>query len=210
MSEKDGFIDSLKHMVFEDEPEPQKPTPASSHAGAAAAPAMAASYSQPAMASAAVPDNDEAYRRILSKTDFDATEAGATVQKFLQPLANLPMDAALKFKTAVAQAKAQNGLTEEKIIAALDGLKATLRKEQDAFMLKAQQFAAREITGRSDRITEITAQITQLQQELSRLSTELVDAQGKAARAQGQFTAAMERRSSEIEQQKAQVSALLK
>src|SRR3954469_22374900 len=130
MSQKDGFIDSLKHMVFEDEPEQQKPTTASINASAATAATMAPIFSQ---TTASVPDNDEAYHRILSKTDFDATEAGATIQKFLQPLANLPMDAALKFKTAVAQAKAQNGLTEEKIISALDGLKATLRKEQDAF-----------------------------------------------------------------------------
>ena len=212
MSHKDGFIDSLKHMVFEDEPESQKPAlPAAPSAAAPApAPISAAPVNQPVFVAQSVADNDEVYRRILAKTDFDATEIGTTIQKFLQPLANLPMDSALKFKTAVAQAKAINGLTDDKILATFDDLKVALHKEQDAFSIKAQQFSQREISGRSARIGEITAQINQLQQELGQLSTELVDAQGKAAHAQGQFTAALERRGSEIEQQKAQYVALLK
>lgn len=210
MSHKDGFMDSLKHMVFEDEPEAEKKAAHSATPSAAAA--APAPISTPAVhvSIPSVADNDETYARLLAKTDFDATEIGATIQKFLAPLANLPMDANLKFKTAVAQAKAINGLSEDKILATFDSLKVALHKEQDAFATKAQQFAEREVNGRSARINEITSQIKQMQQELGQLSTELVEAQGKAARAQGQFTAALERRSSEIEQQKAQFAALLK
>jgi hypothetical protein len=212
MSNKDGFIDSLKHMVFEDEPESQKPVHSPTPSGAAPtlAPISSGTAPQPVFTGPRSSDDDEVYRRILAKTDFDSTDVGTNVQKFLQPLANLPMDAALKFKTAVAQAKAQNGLTEEKILAAFDNLKASLRREQDAFTAKAAQFSAAEITGRQNRITEISAQITKLQQELGQLSGELVEAQGRAAHAQGQFSAALERRSTEIEQQKAQYAALLK
>jgi hypothetical protein len=214
MSNKDGFIDSLKHMVFEDEPESAKAVPAPAPAAIIQTPVASAlapaAYSHSNYGPVEVSDNDEVYKRVLAKTAFEETEVGATIHKFLDPLAGLPMDAALKFKTAVAQAKAQNGLTEGEILATFDSLKAALEKEQDSFATKAQQFAGREITGRQDRINEITAQITQLQQELSQLSTELVDAQGKAARAQGQFNAAIERRAAEIEEQKLQYSALLK
>jgi hypothetical protein len=206
MTHKDGFMDNLKHLVFEDEPETQKPAHSSGPSGAPAkAPLSAEAVIQPTMT-----DNDEVYRRILAKTDFDSTEVGATIQKFLAPLQNLPMDAALRFKTALAQAKAINGLTEADFLATFDSLKATLQKEREAFSAKAQQFTEREINGRSARINEITSQINQLQQQLGQLSTELVEAQGKAARAQGQFSAASERRAGEIDQQKAQYAALLK
>ena len=212
MSHKDGFMDSLKHMVFEDEPEKQKPAHPEMASAAAPMPAPVnpVRVTQPTFTPTAVGDNDEVYRRILAKTDFDSTEIGETIQKFLAPLQNLPMDTALKFKTAVAQAKAVNGLTEADILATFDNLKAMLQKEQDAFATKAQQFAEREISGRSARISEITSQINQLQQQLGQLSTELVEAQGKAAHAQGQFTAAVERRTSEIDQQKTQYATLLK
>lgn len=214
MSNKDGFIDSLKHMVFEDEPESAKATPVP--APVANVPTHVARvpsapvFNHPSYAAPEVSDDDEIYQRVLAKTAFEQTEVGSTIHKFLDPLAGLPMDPALKFKTAVAQAKAQNGLNEGAILATFDSLKAALEAEQESFTKKAQQFAAREITGRQDRINDITSQITTLQQELSQLSTELVDAQGKAARAHGQFNAAIERRAAEIEQQKLQYSALLK
>lgn len=215
MTEKEGFIDSLKHMVFEDEPTSARPSmphgKISDEAPTAhvAVSTPAQTYA-PVTAFANVPDSDEVYQRLLSKTDFGSTEIGATVQKFLTPLESLPMDASLRFKTAVAQAKAQNGLNEADILSTFDGLKSALHQEQEAFAAKAKQFAAREIDGRQDRISQITTQITQLQQDLAQLSTQVVEAQTKAARAQGQFAAAIERRISEIEQQKAQYTALLK
>jgi predicted nucleic acid-binding Zn-ribbon protein len=116
----------------------------------------------------------------------------------------------IKFKTAVVQAGAQAGLTEESVLTAFDRLKAQLQQEQDAFAEKARQFEAREISSRQDRIGQITNQISTLQQELANLSGELVAAQGKSTRAQSQFTAAAQRRAMEIEQQKAQYASLLK
>jgi predicted nucleic acid-binding Zn-ribbon protein len=116
----------------------------------------------------------------------------------------------IKFRTAVLQAQAQAGLTQDGILAVFDTLKARLQQELDAFNAKAQQFVAREITGRQDRIGQISTQITQLQQQLAQLSGELVDAQGKSTHVQSQFAAAAQRRSSEIEQQKSQYAALLR
>jgi hypothetical protein len=228
------LFDSIKHMAFEDEPEKaEKPetinTPAAAqtfgtaaHAYAPAAPAESfapsetsappVGYQMP-IDTGVVPDNDEAYRKLLSKTDFEGTDVAATIHKFLEPLKAIPdtaMPPNIKFKTAVLQAQAQAGLTQDGILAVFDTLKARLQQEEDAFNAKAQQFVAREITGRQDHISQITAQITQLQQQLAQLSGELVEAQGKSAHVQSQFAAAAQRRGGEIEQQKAQYAALLK
>jgi hypothetical protein len=228
MPGKHGLIDSLKHIAFEEEPEktPASPTPA---AAPTAAPSFASQFAPsfaPAAASAAspavfaapldtgvVPDNDQAYRRLLSKTDFEATDVAATIHKYLEPLKAIPdsvMSPNIKFKTAVIQAQAQAGLTADAILAVFDALQAKLQQEKDAFGTKAQQFASSEITGRQDRIGQISAQITQLQQQLAQLSGELADAQGKSTLVQSQFAAAAQRRGSEIEQQKAQYASMLK
>ena len=226
MTGKHGFLDALKQAAFEDEPaQPDK------HAPAPAAPAFSSPpFSQPVFApmdaSAAsqapyalpidagvVPDSDSVYQTLLAKTDFEATSAAATIHKFLDPLKAIPdtvMPSNVKFKTAVIQATAQAGLTEDGILGTFDTLKGKLQQEHDAFGQKAQQFAAREVAGRQDQIQKITEQITELQQELARLSNELVDAQGKATHAQSQFEAAVQRRSSELEQQRALYASLLK
>src|SRR5208283_3671502 len=107
-----GLLDSLKHLAFEEEP--AKPAPAATPAAAptvaqavaAAAPPVA--YSLPIDAGV-VPDNDEIYQKILSKTDFESSAAAATIHKFLEPLKAIPdtvMPPNVKFKTAVLQAKA--------------------------------------------------------------------------------------------------------
>jgi hypothetical protein len=220
MTEKHGFLDAIKHIAFEDEPEKTAP-----NAKPAAPPAAAPTFA-PEVTSAAspvvymqpidvgvVPDHDEAYQKILSKTDFEGTDVAATIHKYLEPLkaiSDTVMPPNVKFKTAVLQAKAQAGLTEDGILAVFDTLRARLQQEQAAFDEKEKQFVAREITGRQDRINQITAQIAQLQQELAQLSNELVDAQGKSTHAQSHFVAATQRRSGEIEQQKAEYAALLK
>jgi SMC interacting uncharacterized protein involved in chromosome segregation len=220
MTNKHGLLDSLKHLAFEEDSEtaakppasPSAPVPTSLVAPAPAVSAPVVNYPQ-ALDAGVIADSDEVYQKLVAKTDFEVTEVAATIHKFLQPLGAIPdnvMPPNVKFKTAVLQAKAQSGLTEEGILACFDGLHATLQKEQDAFNAKAQQFAAREIAQRQDRIGQITAQLAQLQQELAQLSSELLEAQGKAAHAQSQFSAAVQRRNAEIEQQKAQYAGLLK
>ncbi len=227
MPGKHNLLDSLKHIAFEDEPEktPASTTPAA-HAAATpsfTAPAFtptfapAADAPQPAftapMAAGPVSDNDEAYRRLLGKTDFESTDVAATIHKYLEPLKAIPdgvMSPGIKFRTAVVQAQAQAGLTEAAILAVFDTMQTKLQQEKDAFETKAQQFSSSEITGRQDRIGQISAQITQLQQQLAQLSGELADAQSKSANVRSQFAAAAQRRASEIEQQKAQYASMLK
>jgi len=160
-----------------------------------------------------VPDNDAVYQTLLAKTDFENTSAAATIHKFLDPLKAIPdtvMPTNVKFKTAVLQASAQAGVTEDGILGTFDTLKAKLLQEKEAFSGKAQLFVAKEVKGRQDQIQKITEQITELQQELARLSNELVEAQGKSSHAQSQFDSAVQRRISELEQQKALYASQLK
>ena len=226
MTGKHGFLDALKQVAFEEEPAPpEKHTPAPA-SPAFSTPTFSAPMVSPRDAGAAspvpyalpidagvVPDNDAVYQTLLSKTDFESTPTAATIHKFLDPLKAIPdtvMPSNIKFKSAVIQATAQAGLTEDGILGTFDTLKAKLQQEKDAFGGKSQQFATREIAGRQDEIRKITEQITELQQELARLSNELVGAQGKATHAQSQFEAAVLRRGSELEQQKALYASLLK
>lgn len=221
-----SILDAVKHAVFEDEPEPPHTSAAASatqttFVGPPAHSAVTPAFEAPPVVSApvhpidsgTVPDDDSVYLRLVSKTNFEATDAAATIHKFLDPLKAIPdavMPPNIKFKTAVVQAGAQAGLTEETILGAFDHLKAQLQQEQDAFTEKARQFESREISSRQDRIGQITSQISSLQQELANLSGELVAAQGKSSHAQSQFIAAAQRRGMEIEQQKAQYASLLK
>ncbi|MGA3370386.1 MAG: hypothetical protein ABSC48_01360 [Terracidiphilus sp.] len=220
MTGKHGFLDTLKSVAFEDEPAPpEKHTPApAAPAFTSFTPAPAASASSPTsyalpIDSGVVADNDVVYQALLAKTDFESTPTAATIHKFLDPLKAIPdtvMPSNVKFKTAVIQATAQAGLTQDGILGTFDTLTAKLQQEKDAFSGKSQQFAAREVAGRQDQIQKITEEITQLQQQLAQLSNELVDAQGKATHAQSQFEAAVQRRSSELEQQKELYASLLK
>jgi len=220
MTEKHGFLEALKHVAFEDEPAPPAKHAPPPNPSATAVPFVSPveespqpiSYASP-IDTGVVPDNDTVYQTLLAKTDFETTSAASTIHKFLDPLKAIPdtvMPANVKFRTAVLQATAQAGLTEDGILGTFDTLKAKLQQEKDAFGGKAQQFTAKEVKGRQDQIEQITQQITGLQQELARLSNELVEAQGKSTRAQSQFEAAVHRRGSELEQQKALYASLLK
>ena len=221
MTGKHGFLDTLKSVAFEEDPaKPETPAqaPAAPAFSSFAAPSPAMSATSPVpyalpIDAGVVPDSDAVYQALLAKTDFESTPTAATIHKFLDPLKAIPdtvMPSNVKFKTAVIQATAQAGLTQDGILATFDTLTAKLQQESDAFAGKSQQFAAREVAGRQDQIQKITEQITELQQQLAQLSNELVDAQGKASHAQSQFDAAVQRRGSELEQQKALYASLLK
>lgn len=218
------FIDTIKHAIIEDDPDPKssaqnqaqqqaKPSPA---AAVSRTPAPAAS-SDGASYHAMGEGSEQVYKRILAKTDFQATPIAATIHKYLDPLSAISgMDERTRFKTAVVQAKAQEGLTAEKILATFDGLKVALQNEQESFAATAEATKDQEITDRQKKVQEITdaiaakqKEIGQLQQRLSQMSTELLEAQSKIQRAESQFTIAAQRRAAEIDQEKAKYVSLL-
>ena len=214
------FIDSIKHAIIEDD-DPKAEAKPESHAGASAAPASVANHvAPPSHEVDAQPMSDEVehvYQRIMAKTNFNATQVAATIHKYLDPLAAIAtLDERTRFKTAIVQAKAQEGLTQEKILATFDGLKVALQNEQESFQASAEATRQREINDRQRKVQEITDQIAQkqreigqMQQRLSEMTTELVTAQGKIQRAESQFTIAAQRRAVEIDQEKAKYLSLL-
>jgi uncharacterized coiled-coil protein SlyX len=220
------FFDGIKHVIIEDDdPKPAAPAHAESQPVPQAAPPVAvpaSSYSdstayQPSSTQPMSEETEHCYQRILAKTNFDATQVAATIHKYLDPLSAIPsLDERTKFKTAVIQAKAQEGLSQEKILATFDGLKVALHNEQESFAASAEATKQHEIADRQKKVQEITDAITQkqkevaqLQQRLADLTTELVGAQGKIQRAESQFTLAAQRRALEIDQEKAKYVSLL-
>jgi len=218
------FIDSIKHVIIEDDdPKPAgqaqaHPQPHAEEASAVSAPvATSSSIYQPVSNQPMGEETEHVYQRILAKTSFEATQVAATIHKYLDPLSVISsLDERTRFKTAVIQAKAQEGLTQEKILATFDGLKVALQNEQESFAASAAATKQREIADRQQKVQEVTdaiaqkqKEIAQLQQRLSQVTTELVGAQGKIQRAESQFTIAAQRRALEIDQEKAKYVSLL-
>ena len=227
------FLDGIKHVIIEDDdPKPSGQAQAHPQPHTEAAPTAAATVAASTDSAASQTyqatyqtmsgqpmseETEHCYQRILAKTNFDATQVSATIHKYLDPLSAIPsMDDRTKFKTAVVQAKAQEGLSQEKILATFDGLKVALHNEQNSFAASAEATKQHEIADRQKKVQEITDAITQkqkevaqLQQRLADLTTELVGAQGKIQRAESQFTIAAQRRALEIDQEKAKYVSLL-
>jgi chromosome segregation ATPase len=215
------FIDGLKHVIIEDDdpkPEGQAQTHSQPHTEAAPTASTPVATAPDTVAHPPMSEEIEhVYQRILAKTSFEATQVAATIHKYLDPLSALPsLDERTRFKTAVIQAKAQEGLTKEKILATFDGLKVALQNEQESFAASAEATKQQEIDNRQKKVQEITdaiaqkqKEIAQLQQRLSDITTELVGAQGKIQRAESQFTIAAQRRALEIDQEKAKYVSLL-
>lgn len=218
------FIDSIKHAIIEDDPEPKSTTISPAHPetqdhAATVVEHESVPVTAPEASYHALSDESEhVYKKILAKTDFQATSIAATIHKYLDPLSEISsMDERTRFKTAVVQARAQEGLTEEKILATFDGLKVALQNEQESFAAAAETTKQREIASREKNVKDITdavtakqREISDLQQQLTQMSTQLVEAQGKIQRAQSQFTIAAQRRAVEIDQEKAKYASLLK
>jgi len=217
------FIDTIKHAIIEDDdpkPEGQAQSHPQNHPEAPLAVPVAPSDGAGYHSSSAPPMSEETehvYQRILAKTNFESTQVSVTIHKYLDPLSAIPsLDERTRFKTAVIQAKAQEGLSPEKILATFDGLKVALQNEQESFAASAAATKQHEIDDRQKKVEEIGAAITQkqkeiaqLQQRLADVTTELVGAQGKIQRAESQFTIAAQRRALEIDQEKAKYISLL-
>jgi hypothetical protein len=147
-------------------------------------------------------NSNPTYEKLRSKINFDSTETGVVFNKYLNPLASLPIKDEDKFKAAMAQAKAQEGLTVEKILATFDGLQVRLTQENENFKeaLSSQKTALDEKTKQRD---EIQRQLNALNAEVEQLTTRCTTAQGK-------FDAAVNQLSSFLTTQKENFAKLLK
>lgn len=211
-----SILDKARHAIFEDDDKKVEPTIQAAVVQPVAQPMpISTIYAQktaaPMQAVATSPsDNSDLYQQIKDKTDFDKTSPGQILQKYLAPLAPIPMDQSQKFKVALAQAQAQEGLTVDKVLDTFDGLLNQLKTEQDNFNTAASQQNDQEVVKRNSQISEINSQIQQLQSQLGQLSNDVIQAQNKISVATNQFSMASSRRQLEITQQKQQYAVLLK
>ena len=160
-------------------------------------------------APASSPEIESIYQEMVGMTDFEKTNVAVTLQKFLAPLANLPMDSGTKFRSAMAIAKAQSGITEQSVLDAFDTMKGTLSSFVEDMKNKGAEFVSKEVTARQNLLVDIQAQIASLTEKQGQVATELAAAQDKANRAHSAIEAASIRRSTEIDQQRTQYAALL-
>jgi hypothetical protein len=155
-------------------------------------------------------NGDEVYQKVFAKTDFDQTEIGQAVRKYLDPLVPVIADESTRIKVAVTQSMAQHGFTLDRVLAVFDELSAGLQGHVTSFAAKQEQFVASEITAREAEINDINTKIAELQQRMTQVVTELSEARSKHAQRGSLFSSAVQRRTTEIEQQKTRFAALLK
>jgi hypothetical protein len=197
--------DDDKRTAVATAPHPQPPA-------AYQPPPVSPTFSAVSPVGAAVDHNDEAYKRLLDKTDFKSTPVYASIQDFLAPLASIPstdMSDKVKFKSAVAQAKSHGGLTGDAILQTFDNLKATLQQEGDKFAQFVATKTDKEVAQRQSQIQQLTAQLQSIQTQINQLTSESFDIQQKIDRSKHNFDIAFAARSAELDQEKAQYTNLL-
>ena len=155
-----------------------------------------------------VDPNNDAYQRLLAKTDFKTSKASVVIEGCLALLANVPMDDRLKFKAAVAQAGAQ-GITADVILSTFDQLRQALQDEGEKFAKFIQSQLDKEVTGRQNQIQQLTAQAQQIQAQINQLNEDSFAAQQKIQGAQHTFDTAFTARSAELDNEKATKANLL-
>lgn len=142
------------------------------------------------------------YQTLKAKVDFDQTDAGAALAKYLNPLREANLEEHAMYRAAVAQAKAQEGLSVAKILATFDGLKTRLQDEAAAFEQSAKDVEAES----ADKV----AKRNSLQAQLDALNIEIQSAAVKIGSARVDFQQAVKTLTQELDSQKLKYSELLK
>jgi len=155
------------------------------------------------------PAGNAAYSKLLAKTNFDATEAGKVLKKYLDPLTTVLTDERLRAKTAAAEAQQHDGLTVQQILSTFDSLKEVIGQEKDKFNGFIANAKSGEIDKRKAQIDANQKQIDSLNADILRLSTDLANAQAKIDHATTEFQSAVATRTAELEQLKAHYASLL-
>jgi hypothetical protein len=153
--------------------------------------------------------DENVYKRLLERTNFDSTEVGKVIHRYFDALEDSGLDTSMRFKSAMSQASKLDGVTSDKILAAFDTLKLMLQANAEDFSKSAKANENKEIVTRQNRLQEIANQISRLEQERTQVTAELSSAQNDHSSTVQQFNLAAQRRSTEIDNQKMQFTALL-
>lgn len=216
LAKKAGHLAVAAGLAEEDEadkqPAPQPPhqQPAHPAFNLTFEPQVHAASGLPFAVPAAVVLDEGVYQSVLAKTNFDDTPAGKAIHKYFDALDGSGLDTATRFKSAMKQAAALDGVTPDKVLAAFDDMEAALEDDAAGFDKVAQSVEAQQITSRQQKLQDIAEQAAALEQQRQQVGAELAEQQQSHANAVAQYGLARQRRASEIQQQKAQFAALLK
>lgn len=197
------MLEGLKRALFEpgeDEKKiaPQDPVPTP----AATPPAVPTPFPS-------ADGNNDFYVQLLAKTNFFTTKTGAIVSKYYEALMVLP-DADLRLKTAIAQAKHLEKVTEADIQGAFNELAGILQAEANQFAQASSAFMKAEVTERQELIDNLGVELRRIQEQLSAETVKLAEAKGRMASTSSQFDSAVARRNSELVQETAKFLAASK
>lgn len=173
-------------------------------------------YYQPTVGTNDVSQND-AYITLCQTVNFDTTEVGTALHKYLDPLANLAnINESTKFMMAWAQVQSIDHVTKERFLATFDGLIQALGQQSTSFNDFIQNQTETMIVPKNQKMTDLTAKLSELQKqmqdtaaELNQTANEKADAEGKIAKAVSQFNSALSLRTNEINADKAKYQNLL-
>lgn len=224
MSKLTDLVNSAKHLVIEDDAPaaaaptkplanvphpafnlPSIPAPTVPTGAFAAAPALGSPFSS----GASVVLDENVYKSVKAKTDFNVTPVGKAVKKYYDALEGVIADDGQRFRAAIGQAQKIDGVTPDQVLATFDQMQAALDRDAQEFANVAAAHEKQEITTRQQSIATKQQQVTQLNSEIAQLSTELADETTRSGNAVTQHTMAQQRRAQEIAADKARVQSLL-
>lgn len=165
---------------------------------------------KPSSVIGADPAASAAYDKLKAKLSFENSPAGIALNKYLTPLLTVPIEEHAKYKAAIAQGQATEGLTADTVIDAFDTLSAQLSEEVKRFREAAASADRSEVGDKTAKIASLDDQITALQVQQKALQNEVAASRAKINQAQQDFTAAADRISQELAREQNRYRQLLK
>jgi hypothetical protein len=207
---KEHLPASIASSIFEDEPEPahktQAPvTPAPQYTPAPISAQTNVGYqtAPPAVTIGEIADrSDDAYQRLLAKSDFTQTPVYQALNKYLAPLSGTGMDDKMKFGVALKQAVAIDHLDPASVLATFD-------KFNDDLTSAANNFAQAVANKLHTEVEVKNAKAAELQAQAKQLTEEAFDAQQRIQQNQHRFDVALKARQDELAQEKAKYATYL-
>lgn len=193
-----GLKQMLGAIIEDDGPAPQP------HVDSPSAPVAVAqtAYTAAPVTGEVSDKQDDAYQRLAAKTDWTTSPAFVAVNRHLAPMAALAIDDKTKFKVAVTQAQALDGIDPAAITQGFEPLKEVLQQAATDFMRRVAEKMASDVDAKKKQAEELQAQAQQLIEESFNAGQRLQIAQHK-------FDVAFQTRLAEINQEQAKYASLL-
>jgi hypothetical protein len=210
---KDHLPASIASQIFEDEPKPAAHTqapvpPAPQFSQASVSVQTNVGYQiPPPMIVGALPlesadHTDDAYQKLLAKTDFTQTPVFQSLNKYLAPLVNSGLDDKMKFGIALKQAQAIDHLDPASVLAIFDQFKDTLTNMANNFAQAVANKTHIEVDTKNAKAAELQAQAKQFTEDA-------FNAQQSIQQSQHRFDVALKARQDEITQEQAKYASFL-